>query len=1082
MEFTGERFIPGFDDRELELEHTQRYQAVLELVKDKIVLDAACGEGYGTHMLSSTATTVVGVDIDNKSIKHAVDKYGNEKVKFITSSIENLPFEDKSMDVVVSFETLEHVDADTQQIFIKEIKRVLKDEGILVISTPNKLYYSDLYNYINPFHKNELYKEQFVNLLDRHFINTIVYSQRFEVASIIDSVSQDNYINLNLGNDILQEKYMIAVCSDTDQTSIPTLFSIKTNTGKYTFMNDRINKLQDEIQERNEHIKVLDKELKFLRYKYSELERLGASLDKSEHEVKLYKQKLEAEKEKSLRFNKESEHEINENKNLIFSYTKEIQNLNGHVQLLLEQERRLNQIYNSEGWKLLRVYYSFRDKLIPENSKRKVLFKLLANTVRNPKLMFSKLNKENVKKLEYYMKSEDSKQLENRINNYMERHSEGEATELKLYKNKEFNHIEFESSEDPLVSIIIPVYNQWDYTYSCLASIKENTENIPFEIIIADDMSTDETTKVNNYISNIRVVRDGENRGFLLNCNNAAKHAKGKYIFFLNNDTNVQVGWLDSLLRIIETDETVGMVGSKLVYPDGRQQEAGGIIWNDASGWNYGRLGDPDQSEFNYVKEVDYISGAAILIRRNLWEQLGGFDERYVPAYFEDTDLAFEIRRLGYRVIFQPQSVIVHFEGVSHGTDTNSGVKMYQVENKKKFLDKWKNTLTQENFSNSEHVFWARDRSRYKKTVVMVDHYVPHYDKDAGGRCTYFYIKLMVSMGYNVIFIGDNFYRHEPYTCTLQQLGVEVIYGDLYAKNINQWIKENGKYFDYVYLNRPHISIKYMEIFKKYTKAKVIYFGHDLHYLRELRNYELTQNPALLRSSEEWKEMEFKLFKLADVIHVVGSYEQEVLARQFPEKTIRNIPLYPYEELYGESHSIPEYKDRKDLLFVGGFNHKPNYDAVNWFIDEIFPQIKENIPDIRLHIVGSNPPDDIKQRSSESILVTGYISDEELERYYELCRVVIVPLRFGAGVKGKVVEALNYQVPVVTTLIGAEGLFDYKETMAIAESSEDFRKAVVDIYNNESSWRAYSVSSGEYIKKYFTVKAAQGVLELDMGK
>lgn len=752
------------------------------------------------------------------------------------------------------------------------------------------------------------------------------------------------------------------------------------------------------------------------------------------------------------------------------------------IEQLRASERELNVIYNSGGWRLLRKYYAARDFVLPHNSRRRLFGKLLFKFIKNPKLLMSNLNTTNIKKLKYYMNAEEAKQLEHRIDSYVSRHTDDAASlkAVQLFQQREYTKLEFIEHADPLVSIVIPVYNQFNYTYSCLASILENTRDIAYEIIIADDMSSDETMNIHTYADHITVVRDGENRGFLLNCNNAAKHARGKYIFFLNNDTNVQSQWLDSLLALIESDPTIGMVGSKLIYPDGRQQEAGGIIWNDASGWNYGRLDDPEKPEYSYVKEVDYISGAAILVKHDLWNRLGGFDERYVPAYFEDTDLAFAIRNLGYKVMLQPQSVIVHFEGISHGTDTGSGIKSYQVTNKEKFWQKWELELTRDHFSNAEHVFLARDRSKSKKTIMIIDHYVPHYDKDAGGRCTYLYMKLMVSMGYRVIFMGDNFFKHEPYTSELQQMGIEVLYGNWYAKNINNWIKTNGQYIDYVYLNRPHIAIKHIEAFKKHTDAKIIYFGHDLHYLREMRNYEITKNPALLKSSEEWKEIEFKLFRLADVIHVVGVYEQQILREQISDKPIRNIPLFPYEQLYSDTHSIPAYNERKDLLFVGGFNHKPNYDGIAWFIDHILPLVKQNIPEIKLYIVGSNPPEDLIERQSENVIITGYVTDEQLENYYNSTRVVVVPLRFGAGVKGKVVEALYYQVPLVTTMIGAEGLADISGVLTTSDQESGFAEAVVHLYENAVDWSAYSDASGNYIRTHFTVEAARSILSLDI--
>ncbi|MFF2480878.1 glycosyltransferase [Paenibacillus sp. NPDC058071] len=791
------------------------------------------------------------------------------------------------------------------------------------------------------------------------------------------------------------------------------------------------------------------------------------------NKLNLLHEKLAAEVEENKLLEQQMEQQM-ERQN------QELRNKDGHIEQLLLSERELHNIHGSGGWKLLKRYYKTRDALVPSNSKRRVFLKLFASLARNPKFVVSKMNKQNLKKLRYYLNAEDSRQLENRIDSFVERHLPADESKapIQLFKPENYTKLIFEEHETPLVSIVIPVYNQFDYTYACLQSILTNTQGIAYEVIIADDMSTDETVNIGQYADNINVVRDGENRGFLLNCNNAAKQAKGKYIFFLNNDTNVQSNWLDHLLSVIESDPTTGMVGSKLIYPDGRQQEAGGIIWSDASGWNYGRLDDPEKPEYNYVKEADYISGAAILIRTSLWIELGGFDERYVPAYFEDTDLAFAVRALGYKVLLQPKSVIVHFEGISHGTDTGSGIKSYQVKNKEKFLEKWKIELEKNQFANAEHVFLARDRSRNKKTIVVVDHYVPHYDKDAGGRCTHLYMKLMVSLGYRVIFIGDNFFQHEPYTSELQQIGIEVLYGNSYAKNIHQWIKTNGEYIDYVYLNRPHISIKYIDSFKKNTQAKIIYFGHDLHYLRELRNYELTRNPALLKSSEEWKEIEFKLFSLADVIHVVGSFEQQVLQKLIPDKPIRNIPLFPYNGLYDRSTN--DFADRKHLLFVGGFNHKPNYDGILWFIENVLPAIKREIPDIKLFIVGSNPPNDLLEQQSSNIIVTGFVSDEELEHYYNSCRVVIVPLRFGAGVKGKVIEALYYQVPIVTTAIGAEGLEISEGIMTVCDSETEFANAVVKKYNDELEWKTNANASRQFINEFFTVDAAKEILSLDI--
>ena len=323
------------------------------------------------------------------------------------------------------------------------------------------------------------------------------------------------------------------------------------------------------------------------------------------------------------------------------------------------------------------------------------------------------------------------------------------SLKLDIHYSLEYKKIFFKESKSPLVSIIIPVFNQFHYTYDCLKSIFKYTENVEFEIIIADDLSTDNTINLKEYVENIKYIRNDKNLGFIKNCNNASKFATGKYILFLNNDTQVQKNWLNSLLEIIETNEKIGMVGSKLIYPNGRLQEAGGIIWNNASGLNYGKSDDPTKSEYSYVKEVDYISGASIIIKKDLWQKIGGFDERYAPAYFEDTDLAFEVRKNGYKVIFQPKSLVVHFEGISHGTSIKDSIKKYQLKNKEKFFKKWEKELQKNLFQNTENLFFARDRSKDCKHILVIDHMVPLYDRDAGSRTIYQHLMLLKEIGYN---------------------------------------------------------------------------------------------------------------------------------------------------------------------------------------------------------------------------------------------------------------------------------------------------------------------------------------------
>lgn len=751
----------------------------------------------------------------------------------------------------------------------------------------------------------------------------------------------------------------------------------------------------------------------------------------------------------------------------------------GRIQPLFEKEMVLDNVYNSRGWRMLLKLYWLEGIVLPLQSKRRKALKTIYFLWKNLKLIIKHINKDNLKKFFTYAKKESPGQVLKHIKSYLNRYKPNEKIELQIFETKEtYEKLSFMYSSNPIVSIIIPVYNQWNYTYSCLCSIMENTGSIEYEIIIADDVSSDETVNIKSYIENITVVRNTKNLGFLLNCNNAAKQARGKYILLLNNDTNVQKDWLRYLIDLIEKDCKIGMVGSKLVFADGRLQEAGGIIWRDASGWNYGRLDDPEKPEYNYVKEVDYITGASIMIRADLWENIGGFDARYAPAYFEDSDLAFEVRKHGYKVMYQPKSIVVHFEGISHGTDTESGIKSYQIKNKEKFIKKWKENLEADKFGNGQNVFLARDRSRRKKTILVIDHYVPHYDKDAGSRTTFQYLKLFTEMGLNVKFLGDNFYRHEPYTSDLQQLGIEVLYGVWYRDNWGKWVKENADEIDYVYLNRPHISIKYIDFIKHNTKAKIIYYGHDLHYLRELREYAISKDKDILKSAENWKKIEFELINKADVVYYPSQIEIDEIKKHFTNINAKAIPAYIFDNTEQKSQYIPE--TRKDIMFVGGFTHKPNIDAVLWFVKEIFPGVLNVIPDMELYIIGSNPTDEIKELASKSVIVTGFVSDEQLDKYYENCKLTVVPLRYGAGVKGKIVEAMYKQLPVITTPTGAEGLIDVDNCIKICNMDETFAKKLINLYNDEYKLKQLSNKALAYVNTIFSDNRVLEIIREDI--
>ena len=280
--------------------------------------------------------------------------------------------------------------------------------------------------------------------------------------------------------------------------------------------------------------------------------------------------------------------------------------------------------------------------------------------------------------------------------------------------------------------------------------------------------------------------------------------------------------------------------------------------------------------------------------------------------------------------MYQPKSVVIHFEGVSNGTDLDAGLKKYQVENNKKFKEKWQDEL-QNQFKDPQSLFCARERNHDKKVILYVDHYVPTYDKDAGSKTTFEYIKMFLSKGYIIKFLGDNFAQMEPYTSVLEQMGVEVLYGPWYSDHIYEWIENNKEHIDFAYLNRPHISVKYIDFLNEKTDIKIIYYGHDLHFLRTAREAETTGNMELLGESEAWKYKELSVMKKASVSYYPSEVEEKAIHEIDPSVHVKAITAYVFDKFI-ENYSY-DAKDREGILFVGGFSHHPNIDGVKWFVE-----------------------------------------------------------------------------------------------------------------------------------------------------
>lgn len=629
----------------------------------------------------------------------------------------------------------------------------------------------------------------------------------------------------------------------------------------------------------------------------------------------------------------------------------------------------------------------------------------------------------------------------------------------------------FPSFEQPDVSIVIPVFNKWEYTAACLRSLQEVKGKYSFEVIVVDDQSSDETADQMAQARGLQYLRNEQNLGFVGSCNRGASHARGEFIVLLNNDTQVVEGWLDELIDTFEREPEAGLVGARLVYPDGTLQESGGIIFSDGSGWNYGRGDDAEKPEYHFLREVDYCSGACIALRTGFFHKIGGLDERYAPAYYEDTDLAFKVRESGHKVMVQPASVVIHHEGITSGTDTAGGTKKFQLVNQQKFLDRWQSELVSQPqaITNPDDGGVVRKASqhRIKGRILFIDATTPEPDQDSGSVRLTNLLHICRDLGYGVTFFADNRAYTGRYTQALQKAGIEVLYHP-WLDSLHDFFSARGAEYDYVFISRHYIATNYVSLLKRYCpNAHFIFDTVDLHYLREQRLAELEKSKALMATAQQTRRSELSVIKAADATLVVSSVEKGVLAEDAPGELVH---------ILSNIHHVPGrdkgFAERKDIYFVGGYQHPPNIDAAVWFVNDVWPLIHEQIPEMRFHLIGSKAPEQVRSLEGDGVVFHGFV--ESLQPFLSDCRIAVAPLRYGAGVKGKVNMSMAHGQPMVVTSVAGEGMFaEHEREFLLAEDTESFAREVVRLYQDETLWYELSEASIKNVETHFSINAAR---------
>ncbi len=623
----------------------------------------------------------------------------------------------------------------------------------------------------------------------------------------------------------------------------------------------------------------------------------------------------------------------------------------------------------------------------------------------------------------------------------------------------------------PAASIIVPVYGQLAYTLNTLHSLAQHSSIHTFEVIVVDDCSQGDVAQQLSQIPWIRLETLPVNQGFVMACNHGATLANGQYIVLLNNDTRVVGGWLDELLDTFSRRPEAGLVGSKLFYPDGSLQESGGILWQDGSAWTYGRGDDPGRPEYCYARQVDYVSGASIAIPTSLWNAANGFDEYFRPAYGEDSDLALRIRHeLGREVWVQPLSRVIHYEGKTSGTDVRHGVKAHQITNAEKLRMRWADVLARHR-PNAVKPLLEKDRMARRRALV-IDAITPEIDKDAGSLTCFEIMRALQANGYKVSFAPQTNMLFLPERSQiLQRHGIEALYAP-YSTPLAQHLEMHGDDYDVVVIFRVGIAAKCLPDVKRHcSRARIIFHTSDLHFIREMRAAELSGSTAEKLAANRTRDQELMIISAADATIVHSTYEQEELAKIRPRAIVRVFPW-----ILDSRPVSAGFAERNGIAFLGGYGHSPNVDAVKYFIEQVWPLVQAQVPEMKFIIAGSQMPPELAAFDGQNnIEARGFIPD--LDSFFEEIRLTVAPIRYGAGIKGKVAMSLAHGVPVVCTPCAAEGmaLGDGSQVL-IAEEPGALAGAVIKLYQDSRLWAAMSRNGQEFVDATYGTRLGHRIM------
>ncbi|SDT93735.1 Glycosyltransferase, GT2 family [Pseudomonas pohangensis] len=608
--------------------------------------------------------------------------------------------------------------------------------------------------------------------------------------------------------------------------------------------------------------------------------------------------------------------------------------------------------------------------------------------------------------------------------------------------------LQLPTTKQPLLSIIIILHNQAQLTFRCLQSLTEAID-VPAEVLIVDNASSDLTVTLLNRLQGCRILQQQDNLHFLRAANLASEKACGQYLLFLNNDTLVKPGSISAALAVFQQRPDTGAVGGKIILLDGSLQEAGSIIWSDGSCQGYGRGRDPQDKEFQFRREVDYCSGAFLMLPRRLFEQVGRFDQAFEPAYYEESDLCMRLRQAGHPVIYEPSVEIMHVE---YGSDNGSQAAVQLMQkNHKTFVNHHAEVLANTHPASGSSLLQARMRKSLHGRILVIDDQLPIPSWGSGyPRAS----ELLLALHDQGAFIShyatatSGIDLAEAYAILPREIEIIAAQG---LAGLGTFLRSRKNYYDALIISRPHnmaaLRAALDDDSELLGRTRLIYDAEAIFAQREVIKDRVLERQSTTTAASEL-DKELGLAAPAQTILTVNQAE----AAHFTHAGYKDVRVL--------GHSFPvqptasSFTERQDLLFVGRLTEddSPNSDSIRWFVHEVMPRLDRLLGNTyRLDVVGACSA--TLRRSLESKRVCFHGRVEDIRPFYARSRLFIAPTRFSAGIPLKIFEAAGNGLPVVANRLLAEQL-DWSEGIQLlaADTADSFAAACARLYSDPVLW------------------------------